>query len=627
MLATFRNQKKLLSVFLWLVIAAFIGTIFLVWGVGDSQKQSNFAIKVNEIEIGFPEYKNSYEQTSQTLRQLFGNQMDQLPDLDIGKQVRTELINKYLLLEEATKMKIPVSNAEVLAEIVQIPSFQVDGEFSKARYHDVLKANRINATSFEANIKQDILLRKITSITKSAVLVTDKEIENEFIFRNTSASVSFIVLEGKDFQKNVKIDNDKFKSFFDVNKEDYKVPAKIKVKYVTFDPANFNDNVTVSNDDIETYYINHKVEFDNPETVTAQHIIVNVANWSDNASVTAAKKKIDSILKKVNSGKDFTKLAKEFSEGPSATNGGDLGTFQKGEMVKEFETVAFSLEDGKSSNVIKSPYGFHIIKVNKHTLAKQLTIDEAKATIIKNIEATMVKSTFRNHVLKTYKQILDASNISAFIGTGNKLSVVETEFFSATDSIYPLGNDQRAKTSLFRLQSTEISNIITIKDKQYIFEIMDKKDAFIPELSKITNTVKKDFVKSEGAELAEKRAMELIAKDNIKKISKITNIPYSTTPEFNRLAPIPVIGPDSDLSNTIFNTEEGKLLSQPFRSNGTSYIISVNEIKKPEMSELAGEKEAIEGYILNTKQDEAFRTFLNKLTKAATIEINPSITE
>lgn len=627
MLSTFRNQKKILSVFLWLVIAAFIGTIFLVWGVGDSQKQANFAIRVNDTEISYTEYRNAYEQTSQTLRQLFGNQMDQLPkELDLEKQVRNELINKYLLLEEAVKMKIPVSDAEVLAELMKIPSFGTNGQFDKERYHEVLNANRIDPASFEANIKQDLLLRKITEMTRSAVLVTDAEIENEYMYRNTSAIISFAALKGNDFQKDVKIDPAKLNAFFEKNKEDYKEPAKIKVKYVAFDPATFNDNMTISNDDIETYYINNKAEFDTPETVAAQHIITQVSDWTDNATATAAEKKINMILGKIKAGGDFTALAKEFSEGPSATNGGDLGTFQKGQMVKEFEEAAFSLNDGETSGVIKSSFGFHIIKVNKHTPAKLLTLDEAKDIIAAKINSTLKASSFRSYVLKTYKEILDASNISAFLSAGKSLPVVETEYFSITDSIYPLGNDQKAKSSLFRLESAEISNIITIEDRQYVFEILDKKEAFIPEMATISDVVEEDFIASEAAQLAEEKAEELIALGDIKKISKEANVPYSTTPEFKRLEPIPVIGPNSDLNDTIFKTEQGKMLDKPFRANGTSYMISVTEIKKPDLTGLATEKEAIQGFLLNTKQDEAFNAFLEKLKSAAKIEINPSIT-
>ncbi len=624
MLTQFRNQKKILIFFLWLVIAAFIGTIFLVWGVGDKKSQTNYAIKVNETQISYGEYKNAYEQTTKALRQVFGNQP--LPDnIKIEKEVVDELINKYLLLEEAKRLKIPVSDVEVLTEISKIPAFQNNGVFDRERYLQILQANRIRPDMFEADYKQRITLKKVENVIRSSVGVSQLEVENEFKFRNTSAIISYVALSPEKFKSEVKVDEDKLSGFYKENKEDYRIPEKIKLKYVEFGPESFKDNSTVSEDEIETYFIQHKTEFTVPETVTAQHILIKVKDWNDKKEVENAKKRIEKVLKEAKSGKDFSELAKKYSEGPSKDRGGDLGTFKRGDMIKEFEDAAFSLKDGQISNIVKTAYGFHIIKVNKHVQGKDLKLDEAKNEIIDKIKKEKAKSAYRNYVLRTYKEILDASNISAYVANGNKLPVKETKYFSIDEVVPPFDVTFNKKAKLFKLGISEISNIMEIGGKQYIFEVIDKKESYIPEFKDVKKKVKKDFIDSESIKLAEKKADELIKIGDIKKIAGKIKETYHTTPKFKRVEPIPEIGADSDLNTLIFASKSKRVLDKPYKSNNKVYIIQVNEIIEPDMKELEKEQDGIRNYILNIKQGEAFKAYVKKLRDKAEIHVNPNI--
>jgi peptidyl-prolyl cis-trans isomerase D len=626
MLTSFRKQKKLLKFFLWVVIISFIGTIFLVWGVGNRQKETNYAIKVNDTKITYQEYKEAYERTSKTIKQLFGGQA--LPkSIDIGGQVRQQLISRYLLLQKAKEMGISVSDVEVLAEIMKIPSFYVNGQFDKQRYQEILKLNRIDPQAFEASIKQQILLSKVSNLIRSSVNVSDKEIENEYKYRNTEASISYIELKAKDFLAQVKVDNAELTKFYNENRENYRVPEKIKVKYIVFDPNNYNDNVTVSQEEIEAYYIKNKAMFDTPETVEARHIITRVSNWNDNASVSRAKAKIEEVLAQIEKGKDFAELAKKYSEGPTAKNGGYLGTFSKGDMVKEFEDVAFKLKDGAISGIVKSEYGFHIIKVIKHNPAKSLTLDEAKEQIIKDIKKEKEKTAFRNYVLKTYKQILDASNITGYVAENHKLKVYKSNYFAMGDPNSPLKDNIKGMKSIFRLEPTEVSNIITIGNKQYIFEVMDKKPSYIPELDKIKPEVTKDYKEYKASKLAYAKAEEILKLKDFKKISSTLKKSFITTQLFKRIEPIPQIGPNSDLTAQIFSTKPGDLLAKPYKQNTSSFIIKVNKIVKPDLKNIDDQKAQIKSYLLNIKQQEAYSDFIKKLIKSAKIEINPRIIE
>lgn len=145
----------------------------------------------------------------------------------------------------------------------------------------------------------------------------------------------------------------------------------------------FEEDTKISDSEMKKYYEENKSSF-YTDTVTASHILIKTQDdkgkeLSDEKK-KEAKKKAEEALAKVQGGEDFAKVAKEYSQDSSAANGGDLGTFGRGQMVKEFEDAAFSMKDGEISGIVETQYGYHIIKVTKR-VNKQETYDEVKDQI------------------------------------------------------------------------------------------------------------------------------------------------------------------------------------------------------------------------------------------------------
>ncbi|MGA1861593.1 SurA N-terminal domain-containing protein [Deferribacter thermophilus] len=625
MLRMFRNQKKILAIFLWLVIAAFIGTIFLVWGVGGNRaNQKNYAIKVNNFEISFNEYQQEYEKFTNTLKTLLG---DNLPTTsNINKQVIDSIIEKYLLLEEANRLGVFVSDVEVFNEIKQVPSFQTNGQFDTQRYVEILRLNGLTPAQFERSIRADILVQKVKDIITKSVSINENEIKKEYTFRNKQAKIKYVKLNPDLYKKYVKYNDNDLKSYFEKNKEDYRVPEKIKVKYVKIDPKNFNKDINISDEEIEKYYIQHANEFVDKEKVAAKHILVKVNNWDNENEVKKAKEKIEKILKELKSGAKFEDLAKKYSDDPSAKNGGDLGYFTKGEMIKDFEEAAFKLKVNEMSNIVKTKYGYHIIKVYDHKPEKKLTLAEAKQKIIDKLKELKAKSIFNEYVLNIYRDILRASNITAYLKENKDLPVYETEYFSLFDSVPPVDNDINLKTKLFKLELAEITNIIDINGIKYIFELEDRQKSYIPNFDKIKNEILQDYINDKATEIAYNKATEMIKNSkNIEEISNKNKLAVTTSPYFKRIEPIPDIGANEELSKNIFNNN-GKLLEKPFVIADKVYIIEVVDVKEPDFTKITNEdKEEIKNFILSIKQDEALNNYIAKLKSDAKIEINPSL--
>lgn len=627
MLKQFRNQKRLLSVFLWLVIAAFIGTIFLVWGVGSrNQGGSNFAMKINGYKVSYQEYQNSYQNTMNTLRQLFGDQSEQMPsNEEIQKQVITELKNKYLLLNEANKLNVPVSDTEVMNELTNISSFLQNGQFSPERYNRILQANGMTPAVFEQSLIQDIKISKLRSMIRNSTKVTPSEIKKEYAYRNTEAKIRYVSINPATFKSDVKVKEEDLRSYFVDNKENYKIPAEIKLKYIEFDPDNFDFKTKLTQKQMESYYFQNKSEFSQPEKVRASHILIRVNDFDNQTEVKNARNKINDILVQLKNGANFAELAQQYSEDASAQNGGDLGYFKRGQMIKEFENTAFSLDTGEISNIVKTPFGFHIIKVTDHQKAKDLSFQEAKDSIAKKLRNQSEEQSFNDKVFKIYSDILKASNISAYESKDDNITVHTTKYFNAYEDIYPVEGNPKVKNQLFKLQEAEVSNVIDIGDKKYIFEIAGRKESHVPEFKNIQDKVRNDYINEQSLLKTENYAEELLSENSsVEKLSAEVNKSYTTTPFFKRAENIPEVGINSKLTEAIFSAEKGALLKKPYTVNSKVYIVELADIRTPDFS--ADEDHSdIKKFIANIKSEAAVNSYIGKLESNAEIKYSQSL--
>ncbi|MDY6820814.1 MAG: SurA N-terminal domain-containing protein [Deferribacterota bacterium] len=625
------RKKRIVTFFLWVVIIAFVGTIFLVWGVGGRERSRDYAIKINDQKISIAEYQQSISNMENTLKRLFNTNYDKVAkNFNIRERVKDELINNALLYEEATKKNIPVSPVEILDEIKKIPAFQAGGSFDERRYREILSMNGLNPSTFEENIKRNLLINKIIFLIKNSVDVTDREVKNEYEYRNKSAKITYLKISPKLFYGKVKIDEESLKQFFSENKENYRLPKQIKLKYTVLDLENSqNKEINVSEEEIQNYYISHRLDYYKPERLKVRHILAKVDNWDNKSEVDSALNKIKTVKDKLNKGTPFEVLAKNYSDDSySAKKGGLIGTIKRGDIIKEFEEVAFSLKEGKVSDIVKTKFGYHLIKVDKRFKAETTPLDEKRDEIKEILIKEKKKTALRELALNLYRDILNEGNISAYLDSHpDKIKAYETKYFSKDETVKPLSEKRDVYDDIFNMQKSEVSKIYYINNKAYIFEVADIKKPYIPEFGTINEKIRKDYISSKSIEIANDEILNLINKGyNITKIAQEYNITPKATSYFKRVQPIPDIGSNTQLKNNIFTTKAGSILKDIFYINNMLYIVRVDDIKAADIKELTeDERKTIRDYIFNIKSTESLNEYLRNLRDDAEIEINPSL--
>ena len=265
-----------------------------------------------------------------------------------------------------------------------------DSSIGVSKYIQALKLNKSAIESMYGTSIWDSEVekgKKYSDFFKDTVL--EQMINTEVIYQqakkdNLLPSEEEVNKQFKEFQKEVKDDKIYKQNMkkLGITDEDIKKEQEIGIAIKNY-KDNFFKNAEISNEEMKKYYDDNKNEFYKDE-VKASHILIKTIDENNNElsdkKKEEAKKKAEDILKKIKSGEEFAKLAKEYSEDGTASQGGDLGFFTKGEMVPEFEKAAWELKPGEVSDLVKTQYGYHIIKVTDK-VDKQLSFDDVKDTI------------------------------------------------------------------------------------------------------------------------------------------------------------------------------------------------------------------------------------------------------
>ncbi len=306
-----------------------------------------------------------------------------------GKALRQQV-------EDAAKKEVPVNlNFDALPDIV----VTVNGlEIGKKNYWRILNNIKDNIQRrgkvFTKDTYDSVKKNVISSLVNSELLFVESK-NNNITVDNSKVEVQFTLLHSQFGSE------DEYEAFLkkkDVTTEQIKKDIHRGMAINKFLEEKIVNDIKVTEDDAKKYFEENKEKYKRPELVKASHIIMLLTKDDDEAKVAETNKRMDEILAKVKAGGDFAELAKEFSEGPSAPQGGELGLFPRGSMVKEFEEAAFALKTGETSGIVRSHFGLHIIKVTDKKEAGIPEYGEVKEKLIENLKQTAKSKTVEKYV-------------------------------------------------------------------------------------------------------------------------------------------------------------------------------------------------------------------------------------
>ncbi|HXH28090.1 MAG TPA: peptidylprolyl isomerase, partial [Candidatus Polarisedimenticolia bacterium] len=384
MLRQMREWFKYLKWLLLVIVVMFIWWAFNTGGGRGSRGSldSDWAARVNGTPISTAAFQNLARQYDDRYQSLLGEQYAQQRSLfHVGRQAIDRLIDDELMYQEAVREGLTVSEREVADAITRDPGLQENGKFiGLERYRALFRGGRVSLAEYEDGVRRSLMVDKLRSLIEDGVDVDDADVESEFLRRNEKATVDYILASPE--PRDSKPTDAEIEAYYKSHLEDYDRGEGRTGLYVLFDTAALAASQSVSDEAVRAAYeANRDTRYTAKEQRRASHILFKIDPGASAEAVAKVERKARSVLKQARAGADFAKLAKTYSQDSTAAQGGDLGYFSRGQMVKAFEDAAFSLKVGQISDLVRTPYGFHIIKVTDSREGRTIPFEEAEKDI------------------------------------------------------------------------------------------------------------------------------------------------------------------------------------------------------------------------------------------------------
>jgi len=639
MLDLIRKKQKsfIIKLVFWAIIAAFVGTIFLVWGKGrnSDQQASTVAVKVNGTEIGFDEYQRAYSNLYRLYQNVYQDKFTPALEkqLNLRQKALDSLVDEELLLQEADRLGIKISDSELVESISKEPAFQANGTFDKKRYLDVLAYQRLTPDQFEAGQRRSLLAAKVREKVQAGVTVDPGEVEKEFRRRNEKINLAFIKLAPALFENKVKVTDADLEAFFQENRENFRIPEKISLRYLQFEPARYEAEVTFDEGELEKYYRRHLDRYEIPEQVKASHILVKVSPNAGPEMREQKRKLAETFRDKVLAGKDFAELARKYSDDQStAAKGGDLGFFTRGIMVEPFEKAAFSMKPGEVSDIVETPFGYHIIRCDAYVEAGVKPL----ADVIDLVKSELAKEKAKK---LAFEKARDAYNINRKKGsldaaaTENNLGVKETGLFSRNGVIDGIGKAPEISASAFDLQPGELAAPVEIDQGIFLFTVKERQPSRLPELAEVRVQVEKAFREKEAVDLARKAAQDGLEKlqkgEALTGVAKPLGLEVKETDFFSRAygSFVPKIGSDEQLFQAAFSlTGDNPVPDKVFEVQDQFVLFRLKERQEPDLATLdESQRQQLQEFLKTQKEQEVLDKWLAEHRQGSEIVPSPVI--
>jgi len=617
-----QEKKRLVQIVLALIILP-----FAFWGVDSYNQSGNRAevvATVNDAKITQREFEYALRQQQDRLRQMMGANFDEamLDNPEMKHAVMNNLVEQHLLVEHARGTGLAIADEQVAQVIQGIEAFQDNGRFDKKRYETALAGQNTSPLMFEARLRDELLGQQVRDAYAQNGFVSNGVADNIIRLNEQQRTISVSAISFQPYLAQAKVDEAAAKEYYEQNQQEFRVKEQAKVEYVRFSVNDLLPKVEVSAEDVRKYYDEHQNDFGTTEERQAAHILIAVAAAAPQAEQDAARAQAEKMLQQVRQNPaGFAELAKQNSKDPgSAANGGDLGFFGRGMMVKPFEDAVFALKQDEISGLVKSDFGYHIIKLLAVKPARLLSFDEAQEGIMNKLRQQKATDMFAELAEKFSNTVYEQSDTlkpaADLVGAKIELSgwLVKE---ATTDEPWTAKMLQEvfADEAVKNKRNTAAIEVAT--NTLVAARILEYKPASIRTLDEVRETIHQKLLRQQALELAAKQGSALLEQlqRGDKPVLSWTAAQAVTRARHGSL--------NTDMIRKVFQADATRLpqyvgAETPQDGYMLVRIDAVKEAEKPDDKKRAG-------YVRQMRQltgEEMLRAYLADAKQQATVKVN-----
>lgn len=594
MMTTLRQKTALI---LWFVIFAFIALIVVEWGADYSRTSKpgggdNVGV-INGQPIAIKEFQNALRNAA---RQQPREQREDQGAL--VRQVWDSMVREQVLGQEMDRLGIQVTDKEVAyltrmqppPAVRELEVFQTNGQFDQTKYTQFMgdpamlqnPTNKAFVMQVEEMVNQQFRGYKLQRLVTESVQVSPAEVREAFAEQQEKVQVEYLHLPAST------------------------VPES---------------GVEVTDAELAAYYEEHEADYRHPEQVRVEFVFLpKVASAQDSLNVA---QEIGRVREEVLAGADFAELAGVVSDDPgSASRGGDLGTFGRSQMVKEFEDAAFGLPEGGISSPVLTRFGWHLIKVEKRITGSAGDSVHARHILLGFKPSRQTEEALRNRIeeLRTQAQTQGLRQVATAAG----LEVRDSGFLRQGSSIPGLGSGTTwMVNAFFESQPGEVSRVDETENGVWIGQLVERRTEGVTSLAEARTQVERVVHNRKRAELAGQKLAGIRAQAQaagLEAAGKTLGLEVKKLEPFSQAESLPGIGRRNAFTAAAFQLQPGQLSEVVVVPQRGAYLIHVLAHTSVDEGRFESEREQVAGQLLRQRQEEALQNWFAQLFKEAKIE-------
>jgi len=629
MLGRMRDHKSWLKWSLAVIIVAFVGFYaqdFSNTTTTPGAAPNDIVAKIEGRAITTENFRRTYYQQIQSYQAAYGGNIDEqvLRQLGIDRQILEQMIDEQAALVEAARLNLTVNDIEIRERVTSFPGLQEDGVFiGEVRYRELLRSQvpPLTTPQFEESIRSSLLLEKLEGVLTQWIDISEDEVREEYRLRTEKVKLDMVTFSADDYTTDVTVTDAELAEHLNDNAATYEIPDKRKIRFLTIEAESLRAEITVTPQEVETFYNTNLPQYSTPEQVRASHILFNSAGVDE----VALRAKAESVLAEARAGADFADLAEQYSDDTgSASLGGDLNYFGRGQMVPAFETAAFGLMPGEISDLVQSDFGLHIIKVVDKQEAFNRPLDEVQDQIADQLQWQQALDR-ANAVATELSNIIASPDDLDRVALERAWEVKESNFFARNEPIEGLGMSPGVASAAFEFTEGKVGGPLQTASGQVFLTVIDQQDAYAPELDEVREDVTADLTDIKAMDLARTRAAELTPRlqqaTNFVATANRLRLNPTATEFITRGTVLPEVGQNDAIDEIVFAMDVGTT-SDVLSTDDLAVVVHVVDREEITEEGLAAAKEALRAELIGYQQNRFFSAYMRKAKDSMAIEIN-----
>jgi len=620
MLKTMRHNIQSLKSILWIVVATFIISIFVVWGGGlGEQNKAATIVSVGRERITTESFaaalKNRIESLKQQFKELNKGFIEQL---NLPQQVLEQMVEQSLISELAKSMGLRATDAEVAAKVKGFAGLQRDGQFiGYEDYKRALDYNHINVAEFEDGLRKDIVLTKTVQLLTAGVTATPAEVWENYQKSKESAKIEYLVLDKAKVELDKKPDPADVRAHFDKAKDAYKLPEKREGGFVFFKNDDLKKEIELSESEIEKYYKDNQAQFQNPEKVRVSRIFMPFGKDKDLTQAEA-----EGVLAKIKAGQDFAAQAKIHSKDDKGKDGGDWGASEWRTLSAKEQDEIGKLKAGGVTGLVTLDDGISIDKATEKDAASIIPLAEAKPRIRSILQDQKARDLAAQRVTKLAKEAKAAKSLEAAAAKAN-LKVQSTGLLKDGQAFEDIDPSGSIGAALFKLKEKELSGPIYTYGGVGLAELRKTEAPRAAAFDEVKAEVENDVTEARKKDAARAKINEVRAKltdKNWEDVAQKYKLEIKTVDEHKKEQYIGIIGESKEIDALAFNLPL-KQVSEPVEFAGGYALVRVLDRKVALKADFDKDKDTELATILEQKKNKFLQSYLAKLKTEKGIKI------